>query len=94
MSNNLKGIKNKLIPILKKNDIIKASIFGSYARGEETSKSDIDIIVKFSESPGFFQFLKLENHLTTILKREVDLVTENALKNTVKDDILSHTLYV
>lgn len=87
-------MKNNKSDLRKDFNIQKIGIFGSVAKSQDTSRSDLDIIVKFSESPGFFKFMKLENHLTKLLKREVDLVTENALKNTVKDDILSHTLYV
>jgi len=45
-----KGTKEKIISILKEHGAKKISIFGSYARGEATNKSDLDIIVEF-EAP-------------------------------------------
>jgi len=98
MRKTLEDIKNELksrIPHLKKNfQVQKIGIFGSVVRGKDTPMSDIDILVSFTESPGFFKFIKLEDHLTKILKRKVDLVTEKALKDTIKEDILRETLYV
>ncbi len=49
-------------------------LFGSCRRGEEHEGSDADILVEFSEVPGFFDFLRLEGHLTEIQGRKVDLV--------------------
>src|SRR3989344_1787884 len=43
---SIKEIKNKINPILKRNGVAKAAIFGSYARGDQTKKSDIDILIK------------------------------------------------
>ncbi len=36
-----------LVPILKRNGVLKAGIFGSYARGEQKKQSDVDILIKF-----------------------------------------------
>jgi len=58
-------------------------IFGSYARGEETVTSDIDIMVRFKETPSLLQLIKMENELRSKLGITVDLVTENAIQNTI-----------
>ena len=68
-------------------------IFGSVARGEQTASSDVDVLVEFSEPIGFFKFLDLENFLTRILNKKVDLVTKKALKPVVKDRILKDVVY-
>ena len=70
-------------------------VFGSYSRGEQTKKSDVDVLVVFSEDAhvGFFKFLELEELLTKRLGVKVDLVTENALKPMLKDRILKETVY-
>jgi predicted nucleotidyltransferase len=86
----------KLKPTLKKRYQVETlGIFGSYTRGEQTKKSDIDILVEFSENAhiGFFKFLELEELLTQKLKVKVDLVTKNALKPRMKDQILKETIY-
>jgi len=89
-----KQLKDKL-PALKKDFCIqRIGIFGSVAKGEDTPTSDIDILVHFSNSPGFFTFVKLEEHLSELLSRKVDLVTQGALKDTIKNEILRHVVYV
>ena len=70
-------------------------VFGSYTRGEQTKKSDIDILVVFLKDAqvGFFKFLELEEFLTKKLGVKVDLVTKNALKPFIKDRVLRETVY-
>jgi predicted nucleotidyltransferase len=55
-------------------------IFGSCRRGEEHEGSDVDILVEFSEVPGIFGFIRLEQYLSELLGRKVDLVEVSALK--------------
>jgi len=64
----------------------RISVFGSYARGEETAKSDIDLLVALKPSHlrpvlGLFDFIRLEQELKKELGREVDLVTEEGLNS-------------
>jgi predicted nucleotidyltransferase len=70
-------------------------LFGSYTRGEQTKKSDIDILVTFSKGAqiGFFKFLELEEFLTKKFGVKVDLVTKNALKPFIKERVLRETVY-
>jgi predicted nucleotidyltransferase len=84
----------KLIkPILKdKYKVNKIGYFGSYARGEQTEQSDIDILVGFSEPIGL-EFIELKNYLEEILDKKVDLVTTNALKPQLKESILQEVIY-
>lgn len=72
----------------------KIAIFGSTVKGKQTRKSDIDIMVEFSKPVGFFTFLKLEQYLTKLLGKKVDLVTKKALKPVVKKIILKEAVYV
>ena len=74
--------------------IKKIGIFGSVVRGEENEKSDVDILVEFSKPISMFRFIELEESLSALLKRKVDLVTRNALKSAIKDSILSEVRYV
>ena len=46
----LNTLKKKIIPILKKNHVVRAGIFGSYATGEAKKKSDVDILVEIKKS--------------------------------------------
>ena len=79
---------------LKENfSVKKIGIFGSYTRGEETSKSDVDILVEFSEPLGW-EFFDLKDFLEEILSKKVDLVTENGIRPQMKEKILNEVIYV
>ena len=56
-------------------------IFGSFARNENTKKSDIDILVRFRKAISLLQLISIENSLSEKLGIKVDLVTEGAIKN-------------
>lgn len=84
-----------LLPILHKKYFVKnLGVFGSFARGDANSSSDIDILVEFSSPIGFFDFIRLENFLSQVLNKKVDLISKPALKPLIKDDILKETIYV
>jgi len=85
----------KKLPFLKEKYHVKnLGVFGSVARGEEKKDSDIDMLVEFNSPVGFVEFIKLEYFLSDTLKQKVDLITKNALKRVIKDQIIKETLYV
>lgn len=89
----LKLLKQQL-PYLKKNFKVKSiGIFGSYARGEQTKTSDIDMLVEFEAPVGFIKFMQLENYLNDKLSAKVDLVTPDALKPLIKPSIIEEAVY-
>lgn len=74
--------------------IRKLGVFGSYARGEQRSESDLDILVEFSEPVTLFDLVRLENELTTQLGVDVDLVTRNSLKPGIEARVTDDIVYV
>jgi len=74
--------------------VTRLGVFGSFARGEETPDSDIDILVEFSEIPGMIEFLKTEEYLETVLNRKIDLVRENAIRPELKGVIMSEVIMI
>ncbi len=72
----------------------KIGLFGSVVRGEQTSVSDVDILVEFSQAVGMVKFLKLENNLQDLLNTKVDLVTKPALKKHIGQQIMQEVEYV
>ena len=92
--------KNTIEKILKENKSLlhdkykveKIGVFGSYARGNESAQSDVDILVTFYEPVGW-EFIDLKDFLEEILDREVDLVTVKALKPQLKDEILKEVVF-
>lgn len=93
---NINKFKKKIIRILKKYEVEKAGIFGSYARGENKKDSDIDILIAHPKSPKArgFGFVSIEYDLEDALKRKVDLVTYNSLSPYLKKKILSEEIRI
>jgi len=84
-------IAKKIIPILKKQGVKKAALFGSQARGDAKKKSDVDLLVEFNKNkePGLFGFIGLKLELEEKLRRKVDLLTYNAIHPLLKNIILN-----
>ncbi len=93
MQKEIEQTLRKYKPFLRKKFKVKRiGIFGSFARGEESEKSDIDILVEFYDPIGW-EFFDLKEFLEKILGRQVDLVTVGALKPHLKDKILKEAIY-
>lgn len=79
--------------LLKKYKVKRLGYFGSFAAGEQSENSDIDIIVEL-EKPLGWDFFSLKEYLESKLNRDVDLVTHGALKEQLKDEILDQVKFV
>lgn len=86
--------KEKIIEICERNDIEFCALFGSYARGEATEESDIDLLVRFSKPKGI-EWLDAAFEIEDTLGRKVDLITEKSLHPLIKESVLQdlHILY-
>ena len=84
----LEEIKRKLIPILRKNKVTKAGIFGSYARGEQSRKSDVDILIEINDSVGLIEFIKLKMTIQELLRKKVDLVEYDTIRPEIRENII------
>ena len=89
-----KQIRPKLSVLAHDYNVKQLGIFGSVARGKDTAKSDVDILVSFYRPPGLFDFNRLEDYLSEVLNRKVDLVTRNAVKPIIRDKVLQEVSYV
>ncbi|MHC1591051.1 MAG: nucleotidyltransferase family protein [Candidatus Helarchaeales archaeon] len=69
-------------------------IFGSFVRGEAKEDSDVDILVEFEKPIGFFKFLELEEYLSDLIGKKVDLVSKKALKPHVGKYILEELVII
>jgi uncharacterized protein len=76
-----KEIEFIILDYFKSYHLKRVGIFGSFARNEQKSGSDIDLLVKFKNTPSLLQLIKIENDLSKRLGIKVDLITEGALKN-------------
>lgn len=84
----IKDIKEKVLPILKKADVKKAALFGSYVRGDAQKNSDIDMLIEAPKGTGLFAFISLHRRLEHALKKKVDLVTYKSIHPLLREDIL------
>lgn len=82
-------IKKQIIPILKRQGVTKAALFGSVVRGERKKRSDIDILVEFSGRKSLLDLVKLQFILEEKLGRKVDLLTYKSIHPLLRDIILN-----
>ena len=69
-------------------------IFGSYARGEQRDRSDVDVLVEFDEPVSLLGVVKLENYLSDLLHVKVDLVPKKDIRQELREGILKETIYL
>ncbi|OYR79956.1 DNA polymerase beta [Halorubrum ezzemoulense] len=74
--------------------ISELGIFGSYARGEQESDSDLDLLVAFDKPVTLFDLVRLENELAEELGIEVDLVTKDSLKPRIETRVCDELVTV
>jgi len=88
-------IKPIITKILKKNNVNKAGIFGSYSRGEQKKNSDIDIVVNINDkNMSLLGFIGLKLKLEDALRKKVDLVEYSAIKSSIKNNILNDEIRI
>jgi predicted nucleotidyltransferase len=93
-SNDILRKLRDIKPSLYKDFSVKRiGVFGSFADDSNTEDSDIDLLVEF-EKPIGWKYFTLEIYLEDIFERKIDLVTEKALKEQIKDKILKQVKYV
>ncbi|MCK4527082.1 nucleotidyltransferase family protein [candidate division WOR-3 bacterium] len=69
-------------------------IFGSYVRGEQRRRSDIDLLVEFDEPVSLLDLVKVENYLSELLGIKVDLVPKKDVRPELKEKILKGVIYL
>lgn len=69
-------------------------LFGSTARNEATSSSDVDLLVEFDPTPGLFEFIELQQNLESLLGCKVDLGTKRSLKFGIRDCEITRAILI
>ena len=81
-------IKENILPLILPHGVKRVAIFGSFVRGEETAQSDIDLLVTLKpmgqRPPVGLKWFGLEEELSKVLGRKVDLISEKALSPYVR----------
>lgn len=94
VAKNTKELLQKNRAILSDHSVKALYLFGSVVRGEDKPGSDVDVLVEFEPEAhiGLFGMVRLQRDLSEILGRPVDLVTPDALHETMKDRILKEAV--
>jgi len=88
MNITIPEISQKIMPLLRKYGILSASVVGSVARGQQTSKSDIDIVIDVIQPISLLTFARIKLELEEILQTKVDLIERTALKPRIRKYLL------
>ena len=95
MDKNIERIKLRILPILKRNNIVRAGVFGSYARGDYKQNSDIDLLVEINDKKmSLLGFIHIKHELEDSLKKKVDLVEYKLIRSEIRDNILNEEVRI
>lgn len=87
-------IKKKILPVLKKYGVSRASLFGSVVRSEATEESDVDLLVEIKSDMGLLDFVGLKLELEKTLGRKVDLGEYDMIKPIIRERILREQVVI
>jgi predicted nucleotidyltransferase len=87
-------LQKELKELMSRYDVSALSVFGSVARDDARTDSDVDILVEFSRPVGLFQFIELQQNLEALLGSKVDLGTLRSLKPRIKEQVLQEAIPV
>jgi hypothetical protein len=88
------NLRRRVLPILKQHDVKRAALFGSFARGEGTHHSDLDLLVEFKGSKSLLDLVALKQALEAKTRKKVDVLTYRALHPLIRDRILSEQVSI
>ena len=82
--------------VIHKYRVSEIGIFGSFVRGEQKKRSDIDILVEFDQRniPGLLKFIEMERYLEKLLRKKVDLVIKGGIRPELRKIILKEVVYI
>lgn len=76
--------------VCRQYQVRELALFGSALRADFSTNSDVDILVTFNQEAniGLLKFLAMQEQLSELLNRRVDLVPRDGLKSVIKEDVL------
>lgn len=88
MNSTLEEIREKVVGLMRQRGVVRASVFGSTARGEASPTSDVDFLVEFEPGRSLLDLSGLRLDLEEALGCEVDIATRNSLHPKLRDRVL------
>lgn len=82
--------------VVEKYRVREIGIFGSFVRGEQHRRSDIDILVEFAPSniPGLIALCEMERYFQRLLKKKVDVIIKSGIRPELKKSIMKEVVYI
>jgi len=80
----IKNHQKSLEKIAKANDISYLALFGSHARNEQKSNSDVDLLIEFSQEKSLFDLVSIEQKMQDKTGKKIDLQTINSISKYIK----------
>jgi predicted nucleotidyltransferase len=90
----LNTLRARLPELRERYGVASLGVFGSYVRGEQRPRSDLDILVEFERAPTLFRLVDLQDEIRGLAGVKVDLVIKRTLKPAIGRHILSEVVYV
>jgi predicted nucleotidyltransferase len=95
VTSQIRRLKKSISSLLIANGVKRAAIFGSFARGNATEQSDIDLLIEFKgKNTSLFDLVALKLQLEEKLGRHVDLITYNSLHPLLRDRIIAEQVII
>lgn len=94
MTSTVAEIRDIVRTVLKRHGVVRASLFGSVARGDDTPESDLDFLVEFEAGRTLLDLSGLRLDLQDLLGREVDVATPGSLHPKLKSHILAEQVEI
>jgi hypothetical protein len=85
---------NTIRSTLSRHNVRRAGLFGSFARGEATLESDVDLLVDRDPGISLFDFVALKLELQDVLSRNVDLVEYSTIRSLLRETILAEQIVI
>ncbi len=94
MNLTLDEIRSTVAAPMARRGVVRAGVFGSFARGEASASSDVDFLVEFEEGRTLLDLSGLRLDLCDALGREVDVATPGSLHPRLRDRILGEVVSI
>lgn len=84
--------RDRILKMARKHGVKNIRVFGSVARLEDGPRSDLDLLVDFEVGRSLFDLIGFKQEMEDLLQISVDVVTENAIHWSMKEDILNEAI--
>ncbi len=94
MRKEIQEIQRKVRPILRQHGVVRASVFGSFAKNETKKDSDLDLLIEFGDKKTLLDMAALRMDLEQELNIKVDLLTFRSLHPLIRDSVLQEQVAI